>query len=58
MMKNKFLSPELTRLAIVICVVQLAAKIMLAMMVVNMCYANNNALDKEIQRNVDSELAN
>ena len=55
-MKNKFLSPELTRLALVICTVQLVAKIILAQMVVGMCYANNNALDREIERTVDSEL--
>lgn len=56
MIKNKFLSPELTRVVIIICAVQLTAKIVLANMVVGMCYVSNKALDREIQRTVDTEL--
>lgn len=55
-MKNKLFSPELTRVVIVICAIQLVAKVILAYAVTGMCYANEKALNREIQRTVDSEL--
>lgn len=56
MMKNKFLSPELTRLAIVIIASKIIINLVLAQIVLGMCYANDHALNKEIERSVVQEL--
>ncbi len=57
MIKNKFLSPELTRLAIVIIAAKLVIDLVLAQTILGMCYAKDNALDNAIEKTVDSELS-
>ncbi len=56
MLKNKFLSPELTRLAIIIIASKVVINVILAQIVLGMCYANDRELDREVQRSVVNEL--
>lgn len=56
MLKNKFLSPELTRLAIVIIASKVVINLILAQVVLGMCYAHDREIDREVQRSVVNEL--
>lgn len=55
MIKNKFLSPELTRLALVIIGAKIVINIILANMVLGVCYAKDHELTRQLDRSIIEE---